>query len=236
VVDLMDFVTTGNASLSNGILPSEVVQLLPRTVTRRVCSGGPCQSPFSCDPVGIVVEEVEVMVVLAKWPTGEHQVSCTTLQVIEETQCKCQCEKKNCNGKNQKFDQEACRCECTNLEEKSSCISRGRRWDQDSCTCLCNPTSWTSCSTGYIFDNTFRCSCVQVSAVANPGTVAGLLVLSSTLVIAALAGIGLHKRGLMPQCVETPAKKESLIDHRVRLMSQKSKSEFDLLRATALSH
>ena len=37
-----------------------------------------------------------------------------------------------------------------------------RRWDQDSCTCLCNPASWTSCSTGYIFDNTFRCSCVQV--------------------------------------------------------------------------
>ena len=27
------------------------------------------------------MEEVEVMVVLAKWPTGEHQVSCTTLQV-----------------------------------------------------------------------------------------------------------------------------------------------------------
>ena len=37
-----------------------------------------------------------------------------------------------------------------------------RRWDQDSCTCLCNPASRTSCSTGYIFDNTFRCSCVQV--------------------------------------------------------------------------
>ena len=182
-----------------------------------------------------------------------------TTQVIEETQCKCQCEKKNCNGKNQKFDQEACRWSpgyffggvfnrgppnekttlvyVGNLDQQG--VGRGgvvwpltskpnwairifmnvrvwfeaftellleqdlvsnpipvqvrlhqsgrkvilhftrkvvsekyksvrcknffsRRWDQDSCTCLCNPASRTSCSTGYIFDNTFRCSCVQV--------------------------------------------------------------------------
>jgi len=228
VVDLMDFLKSGNTSLSNGILPSEVVQLIPRTMERNVCSGGGgCRSPLSCGPIRMSVEEVEVMAVLAKWPTGEHKVSCTTLQVIEETECQCQCERKNCVGKNQTFDQKLCRCGCSNVEEKSSCISQGRH-----CT---DPASLTSCSTGYIFDITSQCSCVQVSTVANPGIVAGLLISSLALLMAAVAGVSLHRAGLRPQCAETYAKKESLISTRVRLMSQKSRSEFDLLKATASS-
>lgn len=207
----MDFLKNGNTSLSNGILPSEVVQLIPRTMERKVCSGGGgCRSPLSCGPNRTSVEEVEVMAVLAKWPTGEHKVSCTTLQVIDETECHCQCERKNCVGKNQNFDQKSCRCGCSNMEERSFCLSQGRRWDKDSCTCLCNPASLISCSTGYIFDITSQCSCVQVSAVANPGIVAGLLISSLSLLLAALAGVSLHRAGLRPQCAETAAKKVQL--------------------------
>ena len=63
--------------------------------------GGACHAPQSCGPAPAAtrVTTVEVMLVLSRWPHGEHSVVCTEVEVETHTSCACGCRttQEDCN-------------------------------------------------------------------------------------------------------------------------------------------
>lgn len=166
------------------------------------------------------------MLMLARWPSGEHQVLCSTIQVTQDQECGCGCPRLQC-GEGKVFQEHSCSCVCEDSSARDRCILSGRSWSHSSCQCECPLQSRLSCSTGYIFDLEDCTSCVQVGAVAHPGTVAALVLLSVTVVISFIAGWAMYRSGRGPF---SPVEDTVTIQpKRMRFMTQKSKSEYDLL-------
>ena len=91
LVQLREVLAASNMTEVLGLGMEEVVQVLPDVIRVDRCGGG-CHLPqHSCTPTKVEQVEVEVMLVLARWPQGEHQVLCTTLQVEEHSSCGCGC-------------------------------------------------------------------------------------------------------------------------------------------------
>ena len=91
LVQLREVLAASNVTEVLGLGMEEVVQVLPDVIRVDRCGGG-CHLPqHSCTPTKVEQVEVEVMLVLARWPQGEHQVLCTTLQVEEHSSCGCGC-------------------------------------------------------------------------------------------------------------------------------------------------
>ena len=90
-VEVRHLLAASNTSEHWGLGQQEVVQVVPEVVAVQVCTGACHLTGQSCSPAQVEVREVEVMLVLAQWPQGEHQVVCTTVQVEEHTRCGCGC-------------------------------------------------------------------------------------------------------------------------------------------------
>ena len=222
MLDLRQLILSSNVSL--GVPMEEVVQVVPDNIPVERCLGG-CHLPaHSCHPIQVRQRQVEVMLVLARWPQGELQVVCDSIQVEDHLTCGCGCEVKPEHCSKRHFYQETtCRCLCRHSEERSTCIESGRTWDQSTCTCTCPRHTWTSCSTGYVFDYSSTCSCVLISALASQGLLPALVLLSLALVAVVAGGLVLRRR------------KVKLRNNKVTrtpLMSQISVAEYEVRKAT----
>ena len=70
---------------------SEVIQVVPDHVSVERC-GGSCYVPaHSCNPTVKSTNMVQVMLVLSKWPHGEHETLCTEVEVEVHHDCECGC-------------------------------------------------------------------------------------------------------------------------------------------------
>ena len=218
MLDLRHLILASNRSL--GVPVEEVVQVVPDTVAVSRCKGG-CNLPaHSCHPTQVVERQVEVMLVLARWPQGEHQVVCSSIQVEDHLACGCGCEVKPDHCSQRHYYQEStCRCLCRHTEERAVCIESGRTWDHNTCTCTCPRHTWTSCSTGYVFDYSSSCSCVLISALASQGLLPALILL--TLALLAFLGGGLV-------LIHRARRRDVRTLARTPLMSQVSKVEFEM--------
>jgi hypothetical protein len=110
IIDLRGVLAASNKSQELNLEPGEVVQVVPESVAVARCGGG-CHLPaHSCIPARVEVRTVEVLLVLAQWPLGEHRVVCTELQVEEHADCECGCRVKpqDC-GHNQIYQPNSCR-------------------------------------------------------------------------------------------------------------------------------
>ena len=218
MLDLRHLILASNSSL--GVPVEEVVQVVPDTVAVSRCKGG-CNLPaHSCHPTQVVERQVEVMLVLARWPQGEHQVVCSSIQVEDHLACGCGCEVKpeHCSQRHY-YQESTCRCLCRHTEERAVCIESGRTWDHNTCTCTCPRHTWTSCSTGYVFDYSSSCSCVLISALASQGLLPALVLLTLALVVLLGGGLLLIHRA---------RRRDDRISARTPLMSQVSKVEFEM--------
>ena len=218
MLDLRHLILTSNSSL--GVPVEEVVQVVPDTVPVERCQGGCSLPAHACHPTQVVEREVEVMLVLARWPHGEHQVVCSSLQVEDHLDCGCGCEVKPEHCSHRHYYQEStCRCLCRHTEERGVCIESGRTWDHNTCTCTCPRYTWTSCSTGYVFDYSSSCTCVLISALASQGLLPALILL--TLALVALLGGALV-------LIHRARRRDNRSSARTPLMSQVSKVEFEM--------
>ena len=218
MLDLRHLILTSNSSL--GVPVEEVVQVVPDTVPVERCQGGCSLPAHACHPTQVVEREVEVMLVLARWPHGEHQVVCSSLQVEDHLDCGCGCEVKPEHCSHRHYYQEStCRCLCRHTEERAVCIESGRTWDHNTCTCTCPRYTWTSCSTGYVFDYSSSCTCVLISALASQGLLPALILL--TLALVALLGGALV-------LIHRARRRDNRSSARTPLMSQVSKVEFEM--------
>ena len=223
MLDLRQLILSSNVSL--GVPMEEVVQVVPDNVPVERCLGG-CHLPaHSCHPIQVRKRQVEVMLVLARWPQGELQVVCDSIQVEDHLTCGCGCEVKpeHCS-KRHYYQETTCRCLCRHSEERSTCIESGRTWDHNTCTCTCPRHTWTSCSTGYVFDYSSTCSCVLISALASQGLLPALVLLSLALVAVAAGGLVLRRRNVKLKNTKVT---------RTPLMSQISVAEYEVRKATA---
>ena len=218
MLDLRQLILASNSS-GLGVPVEEVVQVVPDTVAVSRCKGG-CNLPaHSCHPTQVAEREVEVMLVLARWPQGEHQVVCSSVQVEDHLACGCGCAVKpeHCSQRHY-YQESTCRCLCRHTEERAVCIESGRTWDHNSCSCNCPRHTWTSCSTGYVFDYSSSCSCVLISALASQGLLPALLLLTLALLVLLGGVVALRRRRQLADTVKT----------RTPLMSQISVAEYEI--------
>ena len=205
---------SSNITVELGV--EEVVQVMPDVVWVERCGGG-CHMPgHRCAPSQVEVRQVEVMVVMARWPQGEHQVVCTSLQVEEHSSCTCGCRVRpqHCSA-TQTYHPASCSCLCSNLEERATCLREGKTWDQEECRCRCPAHAWTSCSTGYIFDFSGSCSCVLISLVSSEALLTTAVLLAIALAGAVVGVAVMRGRGK----VET--------SQRTLLLSQVSRRDYE---------
>jgi len=213
---------------------SHVIQVIPDHLTLDTC-GGSCYTPsHKCRPLVSTTRPVQVMMVLDKWPHGEHQTVCTTLQLEVHHQCQCGCHLKpdQCHPQLQYYHRPSCRCICSDFAARASCINDGKVWDPDTCSCQCPSHSWQLCSTGYMFDYVSTCSCVQISTVASKNLLATLCIILASISVVTVGGFFMfqYKRGPFKESIQTSSSihsKNSM--KRTLFMSQISKSEFDMM-------
>jgi len=215
---------------------SEIIEVVPDHVTVDRCGGSCYVHQYSCNPTKTSAITIPVMLVLSKWPHGEHDVLCSevVVEVHHECRCGCKLEKHHCHQELQYYHQPSCRCICNNVAERSACLAGGKVWDPHSCQCHCPLHTVQPCSTGYMFDFSSTCSCVQVSAEASEGMVAAIVILSLSMAILIVAGLVMYNRktGLFKESSESnitdAGDSESDQIRRTGLMSQKSRREYEV--------
>ena len=128
----------------------DILQIMPEHVMVDRCAGSCYVPPHSCNVVKKTVKKVPVMLVLNKWPHGEHEMVCRDLEVDvhEECGCGCELEQDDCLPDLQYFQPQSCRCVCANVEDRAACIISGKVWDPSSCQCHCPSHTWQACSSG----------------------------------------------------------------------------------------
>ena len=75
---------------------SDVIQVVPDHITVDKCGGFCYIPPHSCNPARETKRRVQVMLVLSKWPHGEHETLCTEVEVHHQCQCGCQVQPEQC--------------------------------------------------------------------------------------------------------------------------------------------
>lgn len=210
----------------------DVLQIMPEHVVVERCGGSCYVPPHSCNAVRKSVKKVPVMMVMNKWPHGEHEMVCSVLDVEVDEECECGCEldKDSCLPGVQYFQPQSCRCVCGNVEERAACIVSGKVWDPTSCQCHCPSHTWQACSSGYQYDYTDSCSCIPLHMVAANGAVVAAVLLSAALVITLMGGTLMLRTGtgVFKEMSKSTADEQNTEVPRTRLMTQKSKMEFDL--------
>jgi len=219
---------------------SQVMQVIPDHVAVDRC-GGSCYGPaHTCSPMMKSVTMVQVMLVLSKWPHGEHETLCTEVEVEVHDQCECGCriQPDQCLPGLQYYHQPSCRCICSDSSARYSCLRRGSVWDPDSCQCKCPAHSWQHCSTGYMFDYVSTCSCVQISSTASKSVLAAIFIVMASIMVFVVGGFLMfrYKRGLFkeePLLNKVGQEQSSAQRKRSIFMSQISRSEFDTMHMRA---
>ena len=89
----------------------DVLQIMPEHVVVERCGGSCYVPPHSCNAVRKSVKKVPVMMVMNKWPHGEHEMVCSVLDVEVDEECECGCEldKDSCLPGVQYFQPQSCR-------------------------------------------------------------------------------------------------------------------------------
>lgn len=209
----------------------EVVQVIPDYVTMDRC-GGTCYDPsHTCYPTVKTVTKVQVMMVLARWPHGEHETLCSEVEVENHDECECGCrvQPDQCLPGLQYFHKQSCRCICSDFKARSSCLVSGHVWDPDTCQCQCPAHSWQLCSTGYMFDYVSSCSCVLINNTASKNFLTAFFILIASFTVFVIGGFLMfrYNRGPFKVKLEEPPRKRSIF------MSQISKSEFEKMNLKA---
>ena len=71
---------------------SDVIQVVPDHVTVNKCGGSCYSPPHTCNPAKETKVVVQVMLVLSKWPHGEHETLCAEVEVDVHHECDCECQ------------------------------------------------------------------------------------------------------------------------------------------------
>merc|ERR1712158_279409 len=111
---------------------------------------------------------IPVMAILSRFPHGAHDQQCGHIQVEEHIDCD---------------------CNCPITEEQ--CISQpgvSKRFYEENCRCICPISSWTFCSTGYVFDYENSCTCIPTSMTASLGLIAAIIVLITCMIGTTIGG------------------------------------------------
>ena len=76
---------------------SDVIQVVPDHITVDKCGGSCYIPPHSCNPATETKMKVQVMLVLSKWPHGEHEtLTEEEVEVHHQCQCGCQVQPEQC--------------------------------------------------------------------------------------------------------------------------------------------
>ena len=227
MLDLRQLLPESNIS-KLGVSVEEVIHMVPDTVPVKRCRGGCSLLAHTCQPTQVVERQVEVMLVLARWPQGEHQVICSSIQVEDHLNCGCSCQVKpdDCSPAHY-FLESICKCLCRQTDNRASCIKSGLHWDSKTCSCRCPRHTWTSCSTGYVFDESSSCSCVLAAAFASQSLLPSLVLLFFVLV-AFLGGGFLHLRRARRQRKRSEARTPLHLLLVSKLKYEERKSQFEI--------
>lgn len=209
----------------------DIIQVVPDHVMVERCGGSCYTPPYTCISNLTSLHTVEVMLVQSKWPHGEHDVRCSEVEVEVHQSCKCGCqlEERHCNSL-QYYHQPSCRCVCNNTRERAECIAADKVWDPATCQCHCPLHTVQPCSTGYMFDFSYTCSCLLIAVEGNPGLIAAIALLSFLSVVIVMALVIMHKQktGLFRESYLSPELGGANSDSkRTVLMSQESKYEYE---------
>lgn len=79
------------------------------------------------------------------------------------------------------------RCVCNNTRQRADCIAADKVWDPDTCQCHCPLHTIQPCSTGYMFDFSYSCSCLLIAVEASEGLIAGIALLCFLSVVIVVA-------------------------------------------------
>ncbi|EFX71555.1 hypothetical protein DAPPUDRAFT_308843 [Daphnia pulex] len=133
------------------------------TCTRIERCGGCCSSDLLvCEPIR--TEIVHFQVLKTQYAGGSRMkfAGKESVPVEKHTACKCQCKVKESDCTiNQAYVPNACRCECSNIDDRRKCESdnQTRYWDSRNCMCRCRDDGYNKqCSTGFYFNEEI-CKC-----------------------------------------------------------------------------
>jgi len=148
-------------------LPSNnsVSQMTPQFIEIPLCGGGCHNSRQSCVSTATKVRHVPVILSQCEvTTTGRCGKQCTTVEVEEDTACRCDCLEKQekCPHPKHEFNRASCDCECRDKDAKQQCRDQGRVWSSERCVCSCPMAAIKPCSTGFVFDYNSTCSCILV--------------------------------------------------------------------------
>ena len=168
------------------------LQMTPSHVTVTRCRGSCLSNPaYSCRASSSRRRAVEVMMVRGGFRTGLLETVCSSVEVVEETECECGCEvrREDCDPLLHLYSDQSCSCSC---RQQAGCGPR-QRWDWRGCRCVCREDSWTLCSTGYLFDSQDSCQCVPGHYTADPPIIT-TTVLLFLLALSAITSLLLYSR------------------------------------------
>ena len=90
---------------------SDIIEVVPDHIKVERCGGSCYVQPYSCNPTSQTIMTIPVMLVLSKWPHGEHEVLCTEVlvEVHQECQCGCKLQQHHCHQQLQYYHRPSCR-------------------------------------------------------------------------------------------------------------------------------
>ena len=90
---------------------SDVLQVIPSYVTVNRCSGSCNTISYNCQPFNQTFQLVPIMMVMNRWPHGEHELICDEIAVSFHEECSCGCEvtPQECHPELQYHHQPSCR-------------------------------------------------------------------------------------------------------------------------------
>ena len=90
---------------------SDIIEVVPDHITVARCGGSCYVNQYTCNHVSTSTITVQVMLVLSKWPHGEHHVLCDEVEVEIHEQCQCGCkvEEHQCHKEKQYYHRPSCR-------------------------------------------------------------------------------------------------------------------------------
>lgn len=180
-------------------ITDQAIHLIPDVAMVNRCGGNCLRPSHRCVPRTKRIKSIPVMAILSRFPHGAHDQQCGHIQVEEHTDCDCNCPitEEQCisqPGVSKRFYEATCRCICTDTFARRQCISSNKNWDEQNCRCVCPISSWTFCSTGYVFDYENSCTCIPTSMTASLGLIAAIIVLITCMIGTTIGGFIMYRK------------------------------------------
>lgn len=186
---------------------TDVIHVVPDVAVVMRCGGNCIRPSHRCIPVLKRTRSIPVMMIISRFPHGNHETVCGHVEVEEHVECGCDCPIRSEDCRRARigdptsqsvvekyFDSGSCRCLCRNTERRHACIVSGMEWDESTCRCRCPLSRWQHCSTGYVFDYENTCRCVPTSMTASLGLIAALIVLIVCILVTAVGFFTMYRR------------------------------------------